>query len=186
MPVVPAFEIGLWNAWIFMLVDLAPMPAVLSLQRDWVEESLRTLAETNRAMNSLAWWLWAAAIGYSVFLPLRVGTWWFAVGLPIALVGAVAYLVGIVPLLTTPLADRPATTGTYRYSRHPMYVSQQVMFIGVGIASASWLFLLLTAAYGALSFGNAGSEEESCLAKYGDVYRDYAKRTPRWLGLPTR
>jgi len=27
-------------------------------------------------------------------------------------------------------------------------------------------------------------EERYCLEKYGDAYRKYMKRTPRWLGLP--
>jgi protein-S-isoprenylcysteine O-methyltransferase Ste14 len=27
-------------------------------------------------------------------------------------------------------------------------------------------------------------EEEVCLNKFGDAYRDYMHKTPRWLGLP--
>ncbi len=90
----------------------------------------------------------------------------------------------IVSFVTTPIGEKPITTGLYRYSRHPMYITQLVMFIGVGIASASWLFLLLTIVYTALGFIYAGSEERVCLEKYGDAYREYMEGTPRWIGLP--
>jgi len=30
----------------------------------------------------------------------------------------------------------------------------------------------------------AAPEERFCLEKYGDAYRNYLNRTPRWLGIP--
>jgi len=38
--------------------------------------------------------------------------------------------------------------------------------------------------YTSLGLIYAGSEERMCLEKYGDVYREYMEKTPRWLGLP--
>ncbi len=63
-----------------------------------------------------------------------------------------------------------------------MYLTMIVQIIGVGIASASWLFLLVT---GALIFTIniiAIPEERICLQKYGNAYREYIDRTPRWIG----
>jgi len=54
----------------------------------------------------------------------------------------------------------------------------------VSIASASWLFLLLTIGYTTLSFVGAIPEEKFCLEKYGDAYHEYMNRTPRWIGMP--
>jgi protein-S-isoprenylcysteine O-methyltransferase Ste14 len=31
---------------------------------------------------------------------------------------------------------------------------------------------------------SAVNEERLCLEKYGDAYRDYMNRTPRWIGIP--
>lgn len=184
MSAVPAFEIGAWNAWIFMLINFLPMPMLMRVHKDWFKDSMKTYGEANKALYYIDWILWALAFAYSIFLPLRLGTIWFYVGLPIALVGALTYIVVIVSLVTTPLGKEPATTGLYRYSRHPMYVTQLVMFIGVGIASASWLFLLLTIVYAVLELIYAGSEEHVCLEMYGDTYREYMNRTPRWIGIP--
>jgi len=184
MPAIPVFAIGVWNAWIFMLLNFLPMPIIMRVHKGMLEDSMRSFGEVHKIVNRISWILWILAFLYSVFLPLRLGTIWSYVGLPIALVGLVAFIMVIVSVVTTPIGEKPITTGIYRYSRHPMYVSQLVMLIGVGIAAASWLFLLLSIVYTGLGFIYAGSEERMCLEKYGDAYREYMERTPRWIGLP--
>jgi len=80
--------------------------------------------------------------------------------------------------------NKPVTRGLYRYSRHPMYVTNSLFLFGVSMASASWIFLLfmIIFAVGAVVF--IGLEEQGCLETYGRVYREYMKRTPRWIGIP--
>jgi protein-S-isoprenylcysteine O-methyltransferase Ste14 len=184
MTLIPAFEIGIWNAWIFMLINFLPMPILMRVHKGLLDDSLKSYSEANKTVYYAEWILWAFAFVYSIFLPLRLGTIWFYIGLPIALIGVITYIMVIVSFATTPLGNEPATTGLFRYSRHPMYVTQLVMFIGVGIATASWLFLLFTIAYTALMLIYASSEERDCLEKYGNTYREYMDRTPRWLRTP--
>jgi len=184
MLLVPVFEIGIWNAWIFMLINFLPMPIIMRVHKGLLEDSLKSHGKAYKTVYYIEWVLWILAFIYSIFLPLRTGTMWFYVGLPIALVGVVTYIMVIVSFVTTPIGEKPITTGLYRYSRHPMYIAQLVMFIGVGIASVSWLFLLLTIVYTGLGLVYAGSEERMCLEKYGDAYQKYVERTPRWIGLP--
>ena len=81
------------------------------------------------------------ALIYSIFLPLKIGTTWFYIGLPIALSGLIMYTIVTVNFATTPL-NEPVTKGLYRYSRNPQYLTEFLMFMGVSIASASWIFLL--------------------------------------------
>jgi protein-S-isoprenylcysteine O-methyltransferase Ste14 len=122
---------------------------------------------------------------YSIFLPLKLGTTWFYVGLPIALVGLVMYTIVWINLVSIQPGDGPATGGLYRFSRHPMYLTGFLMAIGISIACASWLFLVLSIA--SLFFANvryASFEERFLLEKYGDAYREYMDRTPRWIGIP--
>jgi protein-S-isoprenylcysteine O-methyltransferase Ste14 len=83
----------------------------------------------------------------------------------------------------TPL-DKPITSGLYQYSRHPMYITQNIVFIGVGIASASWLFLLLIILFFAAVSMLAPREERLCIKRYGDSYKWYMDKTSRWIGLP--
>ena len=123
------------------------------------------------------------AFAYSIFLPLKLGTVWFYAGLPITLAGLVTYTIALVNWAKTPPGE-PITGGLYRYSRHPMYISFFLLFLGIAIATASWVFLLIAIAVTVVSFVFARVEEQSCLEKYGDSYREYMNRTPRYLRIP--
>ena len=184
MSLVPAFEIGVWNAWIFMLYHFLPMPLIMVVHRGTVQQIERPRSEIERRLYPAIWILWLLAVIYSVFLPLRLGTIWFYVGLPISLVGLIAYTLVIVAFATTPIGREPLTKGLYRYSRHPMYLTQLVMFIGVGIASASWVFLLFSIVVIILTPPLVIPEERFCLEKYGDSYREYMNTIPRWIEIP--
>jgi len=167
-----------------MLYHFLPMPLMMIVHRGLAGEAARPRSEIERKLYPVMWIIWLAAVIYSIFLPLRVGSVWFYVGLPISIIGLIAYTAVIVSFVTTPIDSKPITKGLYRYSRHPMYITQLVMFIGVGIASASWVFLLFSIIYTILSFVYAISEERFLLEKYGDAYRAYINRTPRWIGIP--
>jgi protein-S-isoprenylcysteine O-methyltransferase Ste14 len=65
-----------------------------------------------------------------------------------------------------------------------MMFSIAITFIGVSIATASWVFLLLTAVIIVLQISQANAEERGCLEMYGEEYQAYMNRTPRWIGLP--
>nr|NIO37398.1 DUF1295 domain-containing protein [Candidatus Bathyarchaeota archaeon] len=79
---------------------------------------------------------------------------------------------------------KPATKGVYTISRNPMYFSMFLIFVGIGLASASWLFLLLAIFWIAVVDRGVVAEERLCLETYGDSYREYMKKTPRWIGIP--
>jgi protein-S-isoprenylcysteine O-methyltransferase Ste14 len=120
---------------------------------------------------------------YSVFLPLKVGTVWFYTGLTIYLVGLIMFLTAIVNIATAPLGQ-PFTKGMYRFSRHPLMFSSSITFVGMSVASASWVFLLVSVGIIILQISQANAEERGCLEIYGDEYQEYLNRTPRWIGMP--
>ena len=65
-----------------------------------------------------------------------------------------------------------------------MYLTGFLADIGVDIACAWWLFLLLTIVSIILTLFFVNIEERFLLEKYGDTYREYINRAPRWLGIP--
>ena len=187
MSPIPAFEIGLLNAWIFMIWLLIPFFLVpLKIIPEGREEGSDFTAEFNKtqkyAIRSMHI-IYLLSIIYSIFVPLQLGTVWFYIGLPIYLVGLISYVMVWVGFATTP-PDKLVTRGVYRYSRNPMQLSQVVIFLGVGIATASWVFLLLSVVYIVTPLLWVDAEERHCIKYYGDAYREYMNRTPRWLGLP--
>ncbi len=188
MSLVPAFEIGIWNAWIFVLYSLVPVFLLPLINKSAGKKEKVSIASVyNRREMTILYAYHIIAfvlLIYSVFLPLKLGTVWLYTGLPIALLGLAFYTMVMVSFATTPIDREVMTKGLYRYSRHPMYLSSSLAYIGVGIACASWLFLLLSVAYTVLSLISAIAEERFLLKKYGDAYRKYMKRTPRWIGIP--
>ena len=120
---------------------------------------------------------------YSIFVPLKLGTVWFYVGLPIYLLGLIPCAMVYVGFATTP-PDKLVTKGIYRYSRHPMQLFIFPVLAGVGIAAASWVFLLVSVVYMIMPLLWVYTEERHCLKFYGDAYREYMNRTPRWIGIP--
>jgi len=187
MPLIPAFEIGVWNAWLFMSSFILQMLAILLLGKGvWAKSSLPSdfkRSKREKLTPLIGNSVWLLATLYSIFLPLRLGTAWFYTGLPVFLVGLIILVIATVSFATTP-ADKPATKGAYSFSRHPSYLSMIIIYIGTGIASASWVFILLAIANIFWIRTEAIAEERYCLARYNKEYREYMNKTPRWIGIP--
>jgi protein-S-isoprenylcysteine O-methyltransferase Ste14 len=185
MTLTPSFEIGVWNAWIPMLVSLIPVFFIPLITKSREKGVNFTAAFNKKQKNAhvCVHVIYLLLAIYSIFLPLKLETLWFYVGLPICLVGLIMYMFGFVNIAMTP-PDKVVTTGTYRYTRHPMYLTSLLVFIGIGIASASWIFLLLSIVYMIMPPLFVGAEERFCIEHYGDGYREYMRRTPRWIGIP--
>jgi protein-S-isoprenylcysteine O-methyltransferase Ste14 len=187
MSLIPAFEIGIWNAWIFILLQLLTFPFFFRVATGRAPEAkshnVAAMPRVQRVLLYSSKIIVVPAFIYSLFLPLKLGTVWFYVGLPITLIGLISNIVVLFNWAASPRGE-PVTGGLYRYSRHPMYLTGFIFYLGVSIATASWVFLLFTILLMAASFYFAHLEEESCLARYGDAYRDYMNRTPKYLGIP--
>ena len=120
---------------------------------------------------------------YSIFLPLKIGTPWLYVGLPFFVVALVISVAAIFNAGATP-ADEPVTKGAYRISRHPIYLSGFLMYLSIAICCASWPVLLCAVLWIVFWYIAVPTEEKYLVEKYGEAYREYMDRTPRWLGIP--
>ncbi len=187
---LPTLKIGLWNAWILMLY--VPLLSAIMKAVDKIVGTSEIFKKMGGDVSyqkgeKQAYKIYMVALYslliYSIFLPLQLGTPWFYAGITIYLFGLVVLLTAIVNVAKTPLG-KPFTQGMYRYSRHPEYFSLIITFVGVSIASASWVFLLLSVVCIILQISSVTAEERACLDTYGGEYRDYMNKTPRWIGIP--
>ena len=81
--------------------------------------------------------------------------------------------------------DELVTKGVYRISRNPIYFfGGFLMYIGIGLACASWVFLLFAVLWIVLWHIVLPTEERFLVEQYGDAYREYMNKTPRWIGMP--
>ena len=101
---------------------------------------------------------------FSIFLPLKLGTVWFYIGVVLCVVGIATWIIAMTNIRRISL-DEPWTKGLYRYSRHPMMISSFLLFVGTGIATASWIFILFTVLFIVFSVMAANFEERHCMNK---------------------
>ena len=120
---------------------------------------------------------------YSIFLPLKIGTAWLYTGIIVYILGMIIGITAIIEIATTELG-KPFIKGMYRYSRHPLSVNMFLVLLGIGVVTASWLYLLLLVILIVVTHFQVVIEERSCIKKFGDTYREYMARTPRWIGIP--
>jgi len=187
---LPAFEIGLWNAWIFMVSLFAAGFVPLYIDKEKTEKRVEgeptgsELKKTTKIAHVITHiMIMPFTLIYSIFLPLKLGTLWFFAGLPICLLALVMVLMSSISLSTAPLGE-PISKGVYAISRHPGYFGFFLGFVSIGIACASWVFLLCALVWIVSWHFGVIEEERMLLEKYGDAYRDYMNRTPRWIGFP--
>jgi protein-S-isoprenylcysteine O-methyltransferase Ste14 len=186
MSLLPPFEIGLYNAWIFTIwLVLSPILSVKIIKGEGVSERLRTSApmKNEKILNITS--MGAIIIGfiYSIFLPINYNSIWFYIGLILFLIGLIFDL-SVKCSLRNAKIDKPFTTGPYRYSRHPGYISLFLIILSIAIMSLSWLFLIILIITTIHLILAVPAEENFCIKKYGNDYKDYLKRTPRWIGFP--
>lgn len=81
----------------------------------------------------------------------------------------------------TQASGLPATMGPYAWVRHPQYLALILMMLGFVIQGPTLLTLLLFPVLGYLYVRLARSEERELLAKYGQAYAAYMKRTPSFI-----
>jgi protein-S-isoprenylcysteine O-methyltransferase Ste14 len=189
----PEFELGFWNAWIITVLGFV-LPNIASFLLPRANKEV-----VSKRMGKFKWSVFDRTfkivivitqviimpftIIYSFFLPLKLGTVGFYVGLPFSVLGIVMPFIAQVSFATAPL-DKPLTTGMYRISRNPEYFSVFLQYLGISIACLSWVFMVCALAW-IISFHIevVRYEEPFLIEKYGDAYREYMNRTPRWIGI---
>jgi protein-S-isoprenylcysteine O-methyltransferase Ste14 len=72
-------------------------------------------------------------------------------------------------------------TGIYKYIRHPMYCSLLLLTWGIYLKNPVFDALLASLTASLFLFLTAIFDEKECVAHFGEKYRDYKKRTKRFI-----
>lgn len=191
MSLAPVFKIGLWNGWILWVLQIVSMIVpdfFLSGAAKARTKRAAQFAPFNKKKDKILAYSTHVVIVpismiCSIFLPLQTGTPWFYIGLVLLIPALVINIMTTMSFAATPV-DQPVTSGIYRISRHPIYLNGFLFNLSLGIVCASWIILLCAVLW--IVFFNIviPAEESFLISRYGDAYRTYAARTPRWIGVP--
>lgn len=113
----------------------------------------------------------------------------FWIGIALMLVGLAFRWYAIKVLgrfFTRDVATRPGQTvveaGPYRLIRHPSYSGALLMFLGMGLAMTNWAALLAIMIGTGIGYAyRVHIEEQALCADLGQPYRDYMRRTKRFV-----
>jgi protein-S-isoprenylcysteine O-methyltransferase Ste14 len=187
MQLIPVFKIGVWNGWIFSIIFLIPTLLIPFINKKAYQKLGNPpdmkLSRSEKNIGYISSTIIYLLLIYSIFLPLKLGTPWFYVGLIIFLLAMFIQVTACINFITTPI-DKLITGGIYRYSRNPIYLSSLLFLISIGITTASWVILLVSVVFLVLANIVVISEERYCKEKYGNTYREYLNKVPRWIGMP--
>jgi protein-S-isoprenylcysteine O-methyltransferase Ste14 len=126
-----------------------------------------------------AWMAWA-----KIGLPDSLR--WFGVAIGVLCVLGIYWLfssigTGITPVSATRKEHKLSTSGPYRWIRHPLYTVGSSFYISFGMVSDNWFIILMGILTFILMAIRTPKEEANLIEKFGDEYREYMKRTGRFL-----
>ena len=180
---MPALKIGWLNGWlVIVLLSLTDVILFLIFPKKVVERLFDRSgwSQQQRAFTIVGKLFALICLVLITLTPLKIGGLVFIIGSLLIVLGSICLVKGLFDFKNTPL-DEPVTRGLYRISRHPQVVMSTVVLLGACIAIGSWLALVLLIVSKLLEHLGIMAEEEICLKQYGDAYRAYLERVPRYF-----
>ena len=190
MELIPQFAIGWLNGWLLIVFYYVAYGVLfLSFPKN-VRSRLYVFDRSNwskkqKASNIIGKVIVIVVFVLMILTPLKIGSIEFILGMILYTIGLTGFIAALINFKNTP-QDQPVTHGLYRISRNPQILMGFIAGIGMGFAIGSWLVILL--GIPAIFFGRYKimGEEQDCLKRYGESYRTYMKRVPRYLLIKTR
>jgi len=189
MEIFPLLGLGLLNGWIllatfwvFELILVLMFPK--GTRGRLFEYDHSRWSKKNRIIFVIGRILAFICLLFVFFSPLKIGSLIFLLGVIIYAIGVSGFVIALMSFKYTP-RDQPVTRGFYRISRNPQVLSIFIMSLGMCLAIGSWIalfFLLLGALF---SRARILEEEKACIEQYGEAYRTYMRRVPRYLMIKT-
>jgi len=180
------FTIGLFNLWLpfFLGYGLVWLAAGLS-GRKVKRGNVGGQADeyiNKRLMYLLGFYPFLALCLASIFMPIKFGLVFWP-GLIIFIFGITMNIIALKTFTSS--SEALKTDGPYRYSRNPMYVANLIYILGLNLMgwAQSWanlVFILFTLFWISGTHWCVLQEEAYLARKFGRVYLDYKKKTPRY------
>lgn len=175
-------KIGLWNAWIGTVIAYGSQ-LLFTILKPQIKKRLFNMSwykPGDKFAAYLSMLLMYGMIIFSIWVPLKIGTVWFYMGLVIFLTGIISSLIALHNYAAAP-DNEAIVKGMYRISRNPLYFFYSIKMLGLCIASASLPMLIFWIIYNIPTHFIILGEEKYCLKTYGESYKNYMKNVHRYF-----
>jgi protein-S-isoprenylcysteine O-methyltransferase Ste14 len=179
----PRLEIGLLNGWILLVFEFLMQGSLLLVfPKDVVSRLFdRSGWDKRERLFTIVGKVFSLVCLVMIILtPLQVNPNLFIAGLVLYSIGIIGLVVAMLNFRDTP-PDQPVTRGIYKISRHPQIFSLFIIFLGVCMTIGSWPALLALLLSKLFQHFGILAEEQVCLKRYGESYRAYMERVPRYF-----
>jgi protein-S-isoprenylcysteine O-methyltransferase Ste14 len=121
-------------------------------------------------------------LGHANGLALAVGAIFAVLGLALGARGVWEFKRLGVSVVPGDPAAAMVESGPYRFTRNPIYIGFVLLYFGLAVMlTSAWMLLLLIPVLMVLQRGVVEREEAYLQEKFGEAYRKYQARVPRWL-----
>ena len=194
---LPAWTFAYWQAWVFLAVFTLStwLPSIYLLRTNPAALQRRMHAETRPMQKVIMAFLFLSLAALTVVSVLDHRFGWSPVPTAISLVGDVLVAIGLgmsmlvivqnsyaAANITVEAGQKLVSTGLYGFVRHPMYVGNVIMMLGIPPALGSYWGLLFVIP-GVVVLVLRILDEEKLLTRELGGYREYTQRV-RYQLLP--
>ena len=185
MKIFPELQIGILNGGMLLVLYFMGLIGSVSLytkeSRIWLfnnpKDEKKKVLLLVRLFGQL---VMMAYILMMVFTPMNINKPIFTGGVVIYSIGYIIEMSALYYFRRTPVGQ-PVVKGPYHISRNPQWVGLFLVLLGSAIATRIWLYIGMVVIVGFIYHIQILDEETACIKKYGESYREYMKRIPRYL-----
>ena len=185
MLIFPPLGIGWLNGWILLcfwwvIQGLSLLVVSKEVRARLFEFDRSSWSKGQRGIFATGKMIGLVFLVIAALTPINLNSIEFLFGMIVYAVGLLGLVVAIRNFQNTPL-DNPVAIGLYKYSRHPQLMMLLIIGIGLSFALSSWFLLLLRFLSFGLEHQGVVAEENECLKRFGDSYKEYLEQVPRYL-----
>ncbi len=185
MRLMPSLQITIFNTFLFILFYLliTTIIAYFSNKEGFKRGSDRSwIGEKDKLAAYSSGYVFLGFIVSTVFVPINTDSNTFYIGLVVYVIAFVLSVYTNVCYVTAPL-DKLITNGIYKYSRNPAYVCNSLLIVSIALISGAYLYFVFLLLFLVTSYFTVLVEEKYCMKEYGQEYKKYLEKTPRYLSF---
>ena len=175
-------KLSIWNVWLLSLPFFIAGIFIMCAKKDIAQRMSDMTGYTGKekfftVTASMAPYPFMAATVWTPFTPSLL---LLSFGASFYLVGMVLFVISLKAIIQTP-HNALFSAGPYRFSRNPLYVAATIVFFGICLVTANFVFFGYLAVAVILQHFMILAEERICIEKYGAAFESYMQTVPRYL-----